>query len=117
MRREARKMLETSSSIPTYELPGPKGKAIFEAENALETMGTKTAPIVVKRAAGLMVEDVDGNVFLDFTSGMVTATGHAHPDVVVTWMGLPEPAVAGSVCTVPPNTNVQGGPSAPTTPA
>lgn len=72
---------DTSRQIPTYELPGPLGKKIVERETTLETTGTKTAPVVVKRAAGLMVEDVDGNVFLDFTSGMVTATGHAHPKV------------------------------------
>jgi 4-aminobutyrate aminotransferase len=75
-------MLETSSAIPTYELPGPKGKAIVERETARLTTGTKTAPVVVHHASGLMVEDVDGNVFLDFTNGMVTATGHAHPKVV-----------------------------------
>ena len=79
-------MLETSSAtssiIPTYDLPGPKGKAVVAAETATLTTGTKTAPIVVKHAKGLMVEDVDGNVFLDFTSGMVTATGHAHPAIV-----------------------------------
>ena len=46
------------------------------------TTGTKTAPIVVKQASGLMLEDVDGNVFLDFTSGMVAATGHSHPKIV-----------------------------------
>src|SRR5579864_814954 len=74
-------MLETSAAIPTYDLPGPKGKAIVERETARVTTGTKTAPIAVKTAKGLMVEDVDGNVFLDFTNGMVAATGHAHPKV------------------------------------
>lgn len=74
-------MLETSAAIPTYDLPGPKGKAIVERETARVTTGTKTAPVVVKTAKGLLVEDVDGNVFLDFTNGMVAATGHAHPKV------------------------------------
>lgn len=74
-------MLETSSQIPTYDIPGPEGKRVVEVESARLTTGTKTAPIVVKHAKGLMVEDVDGNVFLDFTSGMVTATGHSHPKV------------------------------------
>jgi 4-aminobutyrate aminotransferase len=75
-------MLETSSTIPTYELPGPKGKAVVERESARVVTGTKMAPVVVKTAQGLMVEDVDGNVFLDFTNGMVAATGHRHPKVV-----------------------------------
>ncbi len=75
-------MLETSTTIPTYDLPGPIGKEIVERETATLTTGTKTAPIVVRQANGLMVEDVDGNVFLDFTSGMVAATGHTHPKVV-----------------------------------
>ncbi len=79
-------MLETSpalpKTIPTYSLPGPKGKAVVERETARLTTGTKTAPIVVKQASGVIVEDVDGNVFLDFTNGMVAATGHSHPKVV-----------------------------------
>jgi 4-aminobutyrate aminotransferase len=75
-------VLKTGSEIPTYQLPGPKGAEVVRVETALDTTGTKTAPIAVKHAKGLMLEDVDGNVFLDFTSGMVTATGHSHPAVV-----------------------------------
>ena len=75
-------MLETRSEIPDYQLPGPDGARVVERETALMTTGTKTAPIAVKHARGLMLEDVDGNIFLDFTSGMVAATGHAHPKVV-----------------------------------
>ena len=73
---------DTGSGVPTYQLPGPKGADVVAVETALDTTGTKTAPIVVKHAKGLLLEDVDGNVFLDFTSGMVTATGHCHPTVV-----------------------------------
>lgn len=74
-------MLETRKQIPDYELPGPAAAQVVERETALMTTGTKTAPIAVKTAKGLMLEDVDGNVFLDFTSGMVAAVGHAHPKV------------------------------------
>jgi 4-aminobutyrate aminotransferase len=74
-------MLRTRADIPTYELPGPKSGAVVDRETALMTTGTKTAPIAVKHAKGLLLEDLDGNVFLDFTSGMVAATGHAHPVV------------------------------------
>ena len=74
-------MLETRKQIPDYELPGPAAAQVVQRESALMTTGTKTAPIAVKTAKGLMLEDVDGNVFLDFTSGMVAAVGHAHPKV------------------------------------
>ena len=40
-------------------------------------------PLVVARGSGAVIEDVDGNRFLDFTAGIaVTATGHCHPEVV-----------------------------------
>jgi 4-aminobutyrate aminotransferase len=77
-----RTMLETRPELPEYQIPGPKGAGVVATETALMTTGTKTAPIAVKHAKGLMLEDLDGNVFLDFTSGMVTATGHSHPKVV-----------------------------------
>ena len=39
-------------------------------------------PLMVERASGCMVEDVDGNVFLDAEAGVATAsTGHCHPAV------------------------------------
>jgi 4-aminobutyrate aminotransferase len=74
-------MLETRPEIPEYQIPGPAGADVVKRETALMTTGTKTAPIAVKHAKGLLLEDVDGNVFLDFTSGMVAATGHSHPKV------------------------------------
>ena len=44
---------------------------------------TRDYPLVIARGEGAVVEDVDGNVFLDCTAGIaVTATGHSHPDVV-----------------------------------
>ncbi len=44
---------------------------------------TRVYPLVVERGSGAVVEDVDGNLFLDFTAGIaVTATGHCHPEVV-----------------------------------
>jgi 4-aminobutyrate aminotransferase len=44
---------------------------------------TRVYPLVVKRAQGLWVHDVDDNLFLDFTAGIaVCATGHCHPRVV-----------------------------------
>jgi 4-aminobutyrate aminotransferase len=75
-------VLHEKAEIKTLKLPGPIGAGVVARETAMMTTGTKTAPIVVKQASGLMLEDVDGNVFLDFTSGMVAATGHSHPKVV-----------------------------------
>jgi len=44
---------------------------------------TDCAPLVMARGEGAVVEDVDGNVYLDCCAGIATAsTGHSHPDVV-----------------------------------
>jgi 4-aminobutyrate aminotransferase len=65
-------------------LPGPKAKELVERDRAVTSPSyTRDYPLVVARGEGCMIEDVDGNVFLDFTAGIaVTATGHAHPQVV-----------------------------------
>jgi 4-aminobutyrate aminotransferase len=65
-------------------LPGPKAKAIIERDRAvLSPSYTRCYPFVMKRGEGAVVEDVDGNQFLDFNAGIaVVATGHAHPHVV-----------------------------------
>lgn len=65
-------------------LPGPRAKAIVERDRAVTSPSyTRDYPLVVARGEGCMVEDVDGNIFLDMTAGIaVTATGHAHPEVV-----------------------------------
>lgn len=65
-------------------LPGPRAKDIVERDRAVTSPSyTRDYPLVVARGEGCMVEDVDGNVFLDMTAGIaVTATGHAHPEVV-----------------------------------
>lgn len=65
-------------------LPGPKAKAIIERDAAVVSPSyTRGYPLVIKRASGASVEDVDGNLFLDCAAGIaVNATGHCHPDVV-----------------------------------
>jgi 4-aminobutyrate aminotransferase len=65
-------------------LPGPKAAAIIERDaRVVSTSYTRDYPLVMARGEGALVEDVDGNVFLDCTAGIaVTATGHSHPDVV-----------------------------------
>ncbi len=65
-------------------LPGPKAKAIIDRDQAVTSLSyTREYPLVVKRGEGCLIEDVDGNIFLDLTAGIaVAATGHAHPQVV-----------------------------------
>lgn len=65
-------------------LPGPKARAIVEADDRLMSPSyTRSYPLVAKRGHGIRIEDVDGNVFLDFAAGIaVTSTGHCHPEVV-----------------------------------
>jgi 4-aminobutyrate aminotransferase len=65
-------------------LPGPKAVAwIARDDQVLSPSYTRDYPLVVERGSGCTIEDVDGNVFLDFTAGIaVTSTGHSHPDVV-----------------------------------
>ena len=65
-------------------LPGPRAQAIIERDRTVTSPSyTRDYPLVVARGEGCMVEDVDGNVFLDMTAGIaVTNTGHAHPEVV-----------------------------------
>jgi len=65
-------------------LPGPNARLLIGRDRAVTSPSyTRGYPLVVARGEGCMIEDVDGNVFLDLTAGIaVTATGHAHPDVV-----------------------------------
>ncbi|MBD2514095.1 acetyl ornithine aminotransferase family protein [Nostoc sp. FACHB-973] len=65
-------------------LPGTRAQAIIKRDRAVTSPSyTRDYPLVISRGEGCMVEDVDGNVFLDMTAGIaVTATGHAHPEVV-----------------------------------
>ncbi|GAX44954.1 4-aminobutyrate aminotransferase [Tolypothrix sp. NIES-4075] len=65
-------------------LPGPCAEAIVKRDRAVTSPSyTRDYPLVVARGEGCMLEDVDGNIFLDMTAGIaVTATGHAHPEVV-----------------------------------
>ncbi len=66
------------------ELPGPLAKEMLAREQPyLSPSLIHVYPLMVKRASGCMVEDVDGNVFLDCEAGIAAAsTGHCHPKVV-----------------------------------
>jgi 4-aminobutyrate aminotransferase len=64
--------------------PGPRGRAIIAQDRRhASTSYIKEYPLVVERGVGAMIEDVDGNRYLDFMAGIaVASTGHAHPRVV-----------------------------------
>lgn len=65
------------------ELPGPRARAVIEQdERYSSTSLTRVYPLVVARGDGAVIEDVDGNRFLDFNAGIaVNAAGHNHPVV------------------------------------
>ncbi len=65
-------------------LPGPRARAVIERDQAvLSPSYTRGYPLVASRGEGAIVEDVDGNRFLDFNAGIaVVSTGHCHPQVV-----------------------------------
>jgi 4-aminobutyrate aminotransferase len=64
--------------------PGPNARALIDRDDRVMSQNfRKDYPLVVSHGRGAMVEDVDGNRYLDFAAGIaVTATGHCHPDVV-----------------------------------
>ncbi|MBI4481139.1 MAG: acetyl ornithine aminotransferase family protein [Acidobacteria bacterium] len=74
------------SDLPLLKtaLPGPAAKKVLaEDEQYVSPSYTRSYPLVAKRGRGALIEDVDGNQFLDFSAGIaVVATGHCHPKVV-----------------------------------
>jgi 4-aminobutyrate aminotransferase len=75
-----------NATVPSIctDLPGPKARALLQRDQLyMSPSYTRIYPLVVARGSGAVIEDVDGNLFLDFTAGIaVTSTGHCHPDVV-----------------------------------
>lgn len=74
------------SGLPEIKtaLPGPEARKIVDLDHRLVSPSYgRDYPMVAKRGSGMMVEDVDGNIFLDFSAGIASvSTGHCHPDVV-----------------------------------
>jgi len=74
------------SKLPQLKsaLPGPEAAKVLKLDDQLISPSyTRDYPMVAKTGRGAMVEDVDGNIFLDFAAGIaVVSTGHCHPDVV-----------------------------------
>ena len=65
-------------------IPGPKAKAHVTFDETWTSPSLPRAyPLVPVRGSGMAIEDIDGNLFLDFAAGIaVNSTGHAHPRVV-----------------------------------
>jgi len=66
------------------EVPGPQAMARIERDRKVTSPSLPRAyPFVPRRGAGSVVEDVDGNIYLDLNAGIaVASTGHCHPKVV-----------------------------------
>jgi len=66
------------------DIPGPRAQAHVKFDEEWTSPSLPRAyPIVPVRGAGMAIEDIDGNLFLDFAAGIaVNSTGHAHPRVV-----------------------------------
>jgi len=64
--------------------PGPRSRQLMELKDRYLAKGLYVnTPIFIRRGRGALVEDVDGNVYIDFGSGIgVLNVGHCHPEVV-----------------------------------
>src|SRR5437764_1591198 len=76
----------TSTAGPRIKtrLPGPNARRVLEGDaKYISPSYTRSYPLVAKSGRGIVVTDVDGNEFYDFSAGIaVTSTGHCHPEVV-----------------------------------
>ena len=72
---------EAKLPILLTPLPGPKAREVIARDAQFVSPSyTRGYPLVAKSGRGAMVEDVDGNMFLDFAAGIaVVSTGHCHP--------------------------------------
>jgi 4-aminobutyrate aminotransferase/(S)-3-amino-2-methylpropionate transaminase len=68
----------------TTALPGPKAKAILDRRAEIMPAAIKSIyPIVMDHAEGAMIEDPDGNIFLDWVGGVgVTNIGYSVPELI-----------------------------------
>ena len=77
-------LMHADAPVIHTKLPGPNARRIIADDARLISPSyTRSYPLVAKHGHGCMIEDVDGNQFLDFSAGIaVTSTGHCHPEVV-----------------------------------
>ncbi|BAN89802.1 acetyl ornithine aminotransferase family protein [Aeropyrum camini] len=76
--------MELEAPYIAVEPPGPKAREVLERdENVIMQSFSRWYPLVIKRGHGAIVEDVDGNRYIDFNAGIaVLNVGHRHPRVV-----------------------------------
>ena len=71
--------------IITAEVPGPRSREMHTRAAAIMkgySSQVKLFPVVFEKGHGCTLTDVDGNTYLDFSSGIyVTTLGHCHPKV------------------------------------
>jgi 4-aminobutyrate aminotransferase / (S)-3-amino-2-methylpropionate transaminase / 5-aminovalerate transaminase len=77
-------MATTSSIQLKTDVPGPQSREILARhERAIAAPLSIYLPLVIAEGRGALLEDVDGNTFIDFTGGIgCLAVGHSHPRVV-----------------------------------
>jgi 4-aminobutyrate aminotransferase len=82
--RATRPMSDRSAPDLITEIPGPKAREHVKFDEEWTSPSLPRAyPIVPVRGHGMAIEDIDGNLFLDFAAGIaVNSTGHGHPRVV-----------------------------------
>ena len=75
---------KTTSARIVTDIPGPQSQALHKRRVAAVSAGVSaTFPIYVANAHDALVEDVDGNRFIDFTGGIgVMTIGHTNDEVV-----------------------------------
>ncbi len=75
---------EAMPCVVTDTLPGPKGQAILNRRKAAIPDAIKSVyPLVIERGEGAMMEDVDGNIFLDWVGGVgVLNVGYSQPALI-----------------------------------
>lgn len=80
----AKEMVRLDLPHISTPIPGPRATALIERDaRVISPSYTRCYPLVAARGEGAIVEDVDGNRFLDFNAGIaVASTGHCHPKVV-----------------------------------
>jgi diaminobutyrate-2-oxoglutarate transaminase len=78
--------LSDNAAIHTSEVPGPESRKLLEQQARVEgniVSYPKRMPMAIKKAKGAIIEDVDGNQFIDFFAGCgVLNVGHCNEDVL-----------------------------------
>src|SRR5207237_5012508 len=72
-----------SDSIPYLQIPGVKSRELLARRNEFVARGvSSTMNVFAAKADGAIIEDVDGNRYIDFAGGIGAMNiGHARPEV------------------------------------